>query len=69
MYKNYKNKSYNKRPKTKEELFEEMLKKALKTGNEKQKDKNKRNDKKVKDHRYKLPSKKKDESKAVEDDE
>lgn len=50
----YKNnrKNYNKKPKTKEEQFEDMLHKALKDGNDKRRAKSKNDDKKVKNHKY-----------------
>ena len=42
---------------TKEETFEDMLKKALKDGKEKIRDLDKSNDNKVKNHRFKLAPK------------
>ena len=50
----------NKKVKTEEQKqieFEIMLKNALKSSKEKYRDSMKSNDKKIKDHRYKLPKK------------
>ena len=49
-------KIYNKykRIKTKDEIFEEMLRNALKEGNDKENEVSKRNDKKVRNYKFKL---------------